>query len=102
MGPLDSKSNISSTTPKMTETFGSIKVVTQDGSHELDVRDVPRAQRLELFKSRVAVQLSQSERKYINPADLDLFVFSEKMEDGGTSMSGACSPSQIRYRRVDR
>ncbi len=70
----------------MAETFGSIKVVTQDGNHELDVKDVPRAQRLENFKSRVAVELGQSERKYINPADLDLFVFSEKMEDKGTSV----------------
>ena len=70
----------------MAENFESIKVVTQDGAHELDVRNVPRVQRLELFKSRVAVELSQSERKYINPADLDLFVFSEKMEDGGVSL----------------
>ena len=69
----------------MADTFGSIKIVTQDGNHEIDVKDVPRAQRFENFKSRVAVELSQSERKYISPADLDLFVFSEKMEDKGTS-----------------
>ncbi|KAJ9602750.1 hypothetical protein H2200_012530 [Cladophialophora chaetospira] len=71
----------------MAETFDSIKVVNQDGTHELDVRNVPRVQRLELFKSRVAVELSQAERKYVNPADLDLFVFSEKMEDGDRTLA---------------
>jgi hypothetical protein len=40
-------------------------------------------QKFENFKSRVAVELGRSERKYVNPGDLDLFVFSEKMEDGG-------------------
>lgn len=69
----------------MAETFGSIKVVTQDGNHELDIKDVPRAQKFQNFKSRVAMELARSERKYINPADLDLFVFSEKMEEEGMS-----------------
>jgi hypothetical protein len=67
----------------MADTFASIRIVTQDGSHELDIKDVPRVQRFENFKSRVAVELGRSERKYVNPGDLDLFVFSEKMEDGG-------------------
>ena len=70
----------------MAEIFGSIKVVTQDGAHEIDIPDVPRFQRLENFKSRVAVELTRLERKYINPGDLDLFVFGEGMEDKGTSM----------------
>ncbi|OCT45302.1 hypothetical protein CLCR_06167 [Cladophialophora carrionii] len=65
----------------MADTFGSIRIVTQDGSHELEIKDVPRAQRFENFKSRVAVELGRAEKRYVNPGDLDLFVFSEKMED---------------------
>ena len=72
----------------MAETFDSIRIVTQDGSHELAVTEVPRAQRLENFKSRVALELTRTERRYISPGDLELFVFGEGMEDKGTFSFG--------------
>jgi hypothetical protein len=67
----------------MADTFDSIRIVTQDGADEVVLTDVPRAQKLSNFKSRVAVALTTAQRRYINPADLDLFVFGEAMDDGG-------------------
>ena len=65
--------------------FTSIKVVNVDGSHELELTNVPKEQKLDRFKAMLAMRLGHSLKRNVRAEDFELFFFGERM--AGESMT---------------
>ena len=68
--------------------YSSIKVVSFDGSHELEIADVPKGQKLDRFKALLALRLGHSLKKNIRAEDFELYLFGEKMTDQSKGQHG--------------
>lgn len=66
----------------MDDIFSNLKVVTVDGSQQLEFSGLPKAISLSRFKSLVALRVNHVERRIVNADSIELMAFGEQMTDG--------------------
>jgi len=76
--------------------FPSIKVVNVDGSHELELTNVPKEQKLDRFKAVLAMRLGHSLKRNVRAQDFELFFFGERMVDESKNYSVGAAPNPCR------
>lgn len=67
----------------MDDVYNNLVVASIDGQQCVEFSGLSRDMSLTRFKSLVAMRIQKLERKYVNPADLELMAFGEMMTEGG-------------------
>jgi hypothetical protein len=67
----------------MDDVYNSLKVTSIDGQQCVEFSGLSQSMSLTRFKSLVAIRIQKLERRYVNPADLELMAFGEIMTEGG-------------------